>query len=170
MNLLILTTKKSIEELEKIARKFVERVYPDFTRIESTLEFSSGGKRAANSFFRWEDKRFALPQGLEMDLLPFIQVGINSNGYIFSYNNTVQLYLNLSKEALRAICAFVEIPRTDDSSLDPEKGEVIIWFSEYEPFQNRYFILPFEPETDFKGCSESAKIYLRHLPNDLDKN
>ncbi len=156
--------KKSVDELEKIARQFVERVYPDFTQIESTLKFSSGGKGGVNLFFRWEDKRFALPEGLEMDILPFVQVGITSNGYIFSYNNTIQLYLNLSKEALRSICAFVEIPRTDDSSLNSEKGTVIVWFSEYEPFQNRYLILPYEPETDFEGCSDSAKDWLRRHP------
>ncbi len=162
--------KKSTDELEKIVRQFIGKAYPDFTRIESTLESSSGSKGKANSFFRWEDIRFALPQGLEMDLPPLIQVGITSNGYIFSYNNTIQPYSNLSKEALRAICAFVKIPKTDDSSLDSEKGIVKVWFSEYNPFQNKYLVLPYEPKTDFEGCSESAKTYLKHLPNELDKN
>ena len=155
---------KPADDLETIARQFVERVYPDFARIESTFEFSSSGKGETNLFFRWDDKRFALPKGLEMDLNPFIQVGITSSGIIFSYDNTVPLYLNLSREALRAICAFVEMPRTDDSQLHPEKGIVKVWFTENDQFQNRYLVLPYEPETDFEGCSESAKDWLRHLP------
>lgn len=162
-----------IDEPEKIARQFVERVYPEFTAIESTLEYDPGSKtnpQGTNYFFRWNDKRFAVPSGLDMDIPPFIQVGITSSGIIFSYDNTIQLYHNLPKEALRALCSFVEIPRTDDSSLDPEKGMVTVWFTEYEPFQNRYLVLPYEPETDFEGCSESAKTYLRHLPNPYDKN
>ncbi len=160
-------------ELEKIVRQFLERVDPDFIRIESTLtnqytiqDDPDGG----TYFFRWNDKRFALPDGLEMDLNPFIQVGINSSGFIFSYDNTVQFYSNLSRETLRAICSFVEIPQTDDSSLDPEKGTVIVWFYDYDKDQTKYLILPYEPETDFEGCSESAKTYLRHLPNPSDQN
>ena len=153
---------KPADDLETIARQFVEKVYPEFS--ESTLEFSSSGKGETNLFFRWEDKGFALPEGLEMDLLPFIQVGITSSGIIFSYDNTVPLYRDLPKEALRAICAFVELPRTEYSLLHPEKGIVKVWFTEYEPFQNRYLVLPYEPETDFEGCSESAKDWLRHLP------
>lgn len=159
------------EQLEATAREFVKRVYPDFERIESPslglLEFDPGNKTApgvpANHFLRWNDKQFAVPTGLSMDLPPFIQVGINSRGFIFSYDNTLQLYLNLPKEALRAICGFVEMPKTDDSSIDREKGIVKVYFTEYEPFQNRYLILPYEPETDFEECSESAKRFLRHL-------
>lgn len=161
-----------VDKLEAVARQFVKRVYPEFAQIESTLEFDTGSKNApgvaTNYFFRWNDKRFAVPKGLEMDLPPFIQVGITMDGFIFSYDNTVQLYHNLPKEALRKICGFVEMPYTDDSSLlDPEKGEVIIWFGE-----NRYLILPFEPETDFAGCSESAKSWLREHPylNNSGKN
>ncbi|HCM43842.1 TPA: hypothetical protein DIS55_02720 [Candidatus Kaiserbacteria bacterium] len=162
-----------VDKLEAVARQFVERVYPEFTGIEPTLEYVPGRKTggvATNYFFRWNDKRFAVPNGLEMDLPPFIQVGITASGFIFSYDNTVQLYHNLSKEALRTLCGFVAMPKTDDSSLDREKGIVKVWFTEYEPFQNRYLVLPYEPETDFEGCSESAKTYLRHLPNDSDKN
>lgn len=163
---------KSPDELEETARQFIKRVYPEFS--ESTLKFNPGMKGVrlnnGNYFFRWDDEQFAVPKGLEMDVSPFIQVGITASGYIFGYNNTVGLYHNLSKEALRAICAFVEMPQTDDSLLNKEKGIVAVWFSEYEPFRNRYVILPFEPETDFAGCSESAKEWLRHLPNDSDKN
>ncbi|KKS36862.1 MAG: hypothetical protein A3G49_03840 [Candidatus Sungbacteria bacterium RIFCSPLOWO2_12_FULL_41_11] len=159
-----------VDKLEETVRQFVERVYPEFTRRESTLEYDPGSKDApgvaTNYFFRWNDKQFAVPNGLEMDLPPFIQVGINANGFIFSYENTVQLYHNLPKEALRAMCGFVEMPRTDDSLTDREKGIVKVWFTEYEPFQNRYLILPYEPETDFEGCSESAKEFLGQVPSE----
>lgn len=155
------------EQREATAREFVKKVYPEFEQIEPTLEFDPGNKSApgvaTNHFFRWNDRQFAVPSALSMDLSPFIQVGINARGFIFSYDNTVQLYHNLSKEALRALCGFVEIPQTDDSSIDREKGIAKVWFTQYEPFQNRYLVLPYEPETDFEGCSESAKKTLRHI-------
>jgi len=163
-----------VDLLETRVRQFVARVYPEFERIESTLVFDPGSEsaqgRPTNHFFRWGDRQFAVSSALSMDSPPFIQVGINSHGFIFSYDNTFHLYHNFSKEALRALCGFVEIPETDDSSIDQEKGIVKVWFTQYEPFQNRYLVLPFEPETDFKGCSESAKTYLRHLPTGQDKN
>lgn len=161
------------EHLEATAREFVERVYPEFGS-EVKYEFVPGSKSApgvaTNHFFRWNDKQFAVPKGLSMDIPPFIQIGINSRGFIFSYDNTFQLYHNLSKESLRALCGFALIPKTDDSSVDREKGIVKVWFTQYEPFQNRYLTLPYEPENDFAGCSESAKEFLRHLPNDPNKN
>jgi len=162
------------DEIEKTARQFLSRVYPEFASIESSLTFDSGTKGVrlnnGNYFFRWNDEQFALPTGLAMDIPPRIQIGITSSGFIFGYDNTVELYHNLPKEALRTLCGYVEMPKTDDSSLDQEKGIVKVWFTEYEPFQNRYLLLPYEPETDFEGCTESAKTYLRHLPTGQDKD
>lgn len=83
------------DEIEARARKFVEQVEPNFSRFEPMLEFGSGskdGKKGANRFFRWDDKTFALPERLEADIAPFIQVGITENGFIFGYDNTVSLY------------------------------------------------------------------------------
>jgi hypothetical protein len=159
----------SQEELENIARQFLKKIGSNPDQYGSVLNFSANHKASSenkwgNWFFRWDDKGFALPNDVAMDLPPFIQVGITASGFIFSYDNTVQLYYNLSKEALQNLCGFVEMPRTDDSLLNREKGIVKVWFTEYEPFQNRYFILPYEPETDFEGCSDSAKEFLRHLP------
>ncbi len=153
--------KKSADELEKIARQFVEKVMPDFTwtrhRILSNL-LSESGNKGGNYFFRWDDKQFTVPNGLEMDLPPFIQVGITSSGYIFSYNNTIPLYYD--KSTLKALCSFIEIPLgVDDSVRVPEEGIVMVGG----------FVLPYEPETDFEGCSKSAKEFLIQLPNDLDK-
>lgn len=165
--------EKSVTDLEATARQFLKSVYPDFTNLELTLEFEPVSKtnpKGSNYFFRWNDKRFALPKGVEMDLNPFIQVGINSVGFIFSYDNTVQLYSNLSMSDLKKICAFVEMPQTDNSTIDPEQGIVRVYFNEYEPFQNRYLVLPYEPETDFAGCSESAKVWLEHIRAVDDRN
>lgn len=160
------------KQLEETARKFVERVYPEFTQIESNLTPELGikdGPEGGSHFLRWNDKQFAVPSGLDMDIPPFIQVGINSRGFIFSYDNTVQLYHNLAKEDLRKLCGFVEMPQTDDSLTDREKGIMKVWFTEYEPFQNRYLILPYEPETDFAGCSESAKQFLQHIRDTIEE-
>ncbi|MEK7596391.1 MAG: hypothetical protein AAB564_02505 [Patescibacteria group bacterium] len=158
----------SQEELENIARQFLKKIGSSPDQYGSVINFSANHKASSedkwgNWFFRWDDKQFAVPAGLDMDIPPFIQVGITASGFIFSYDNTVQLYHNLSKEDLRTLCGFVEMPQSDDSSLDPEKGIVKVYFSEYEPFQNKYLVLPFEPETDFDGCSEFAKSFLKHI-------
>lgn len=162
------------EELEKIVRQFLKETGNDpdklVSEFGSAIEFSAsskgidGGFKWPNYFFRWEEKGFALPKGVEMELAPFMQVGITSGGFIFSYDNTIQLYHNLPKEALRAICAFVEMPQSDDSFVDREKGIVKVYFSEYKPFRNRYLVLPYEPENNFEGCSDSAKAFLRNIP------
>lgn len=163
------------EELEKIVRQFLKETGNDPDKLVS--EFGSAIESSANIkednndfkwgnwFFRWEEKGFALPKGVEMELPPFMQVGITSGGFIFSYDNTIQLYHNLPKEALRAICAFVEMPQSDNSFVDREKGIVKVYFSEYKPFQNRYFVLPYEPKNNFEGCSESAKAFLKNVPS-----
>lgn len=86
------------EELEAKARKFVERVYSEFASIESKLEYDLGSKSAPgvaeNYFYRWNDKNYreTLPVGVGIDLDPFIQVGINASGFIFSYDNTIPVY------------------------------------------------------------------------------
>lgn len=162
------------EELEKIVRQFLKETGNDpdklVSEFGSAIEFSVNSKgndvfKWDNYFFRWDEKGFALPKGVEMELAPFIQVGITSGGFIFSYDNTIQLYSNLSKSDLKKICAFVEMPQSDDSFIDREKGIVKVYFSEYEPFRNRYLVLPYEPKTDFEGCSESAKAFLRRVPS-----
>lgn len=88
-----------VDELELRARQFVERVDLNFKeRFEYALEFDPSSKTVpgtpANYFFRWNDKNYrkTLPAGVEVDLDPFIQVGINANGFIFSYDNTIPLY------------------------------------------------------------------------------
>ena len=92
-------------EIERIAREFIIEVYPEFSDIESSLTFSPGMKGArlnnGNYFFRWNDEKYTVPEGLSMDLPPFIQVSITSGGFIFGYDNTVGLYSRVSPDELK---------------------------------------------------------------------
>lgn len=86
--------------IEQQARQFLTKVYPEFTAIESSLVFTPSMKGArlnnGNYFFRWEDRGYknTLPKGIHTDIDPFIAVGITSGGFIFSYDNTIDLYHN----------------------------------------------------------------------------
>jgi hypothetical protein len=79
------------------ARQLVERVEPNFAQLEPALIFDPNSKTnpsGSNYFFRWNDLNYrkGLPAGVEIDLDPFIQVGITQGGFIFSYDNTVSNY------------------------------------------------------------------------------
>ncbi|MFA6385966.1 MAG: hypothetical protein WCW29_04450 [Candidatus Paceibacterota bacterium] len=91
-------------EIESIAREFISIVYPEFSSVESSLAYDPGMKRGrlnnGNYFFRWNDMSYKLPEGLSMDIPPFIQVGITSSGFIFGYDNTIQIARNISKEEI----------------------------------------------------------------------
>ena len=95
---------KTYAELESLARAFLNKVYPNFAQVESTLTFADNSKtgrpEGSNYFFTWNDMGYAsqLPNGAEAERAPFIQVGITSTGYIFSYNNTIDLYQDALKE------------------------------------------------------------------------
>lgn len=95
---------KTAEELEQIARQYVERIDPSFSETESSLSFEDNSKTGqsedSNYFFTWNDLSFAdeLPEGVETERPPFIQVGITSSGYIFSYNNTISIYRDALQE------------------------------------------------------------------------
>ncbi|MFA6407282.1 MAG: hypothetical protein WCV80_01070 [Candidatus Paceibacterota bacterium] len=96
--------EKTQAEIETTMRIFLNEVYPDFKQVEPTLTFSPGIKGVrlnnGNYFFDWEDNDYQkqLPEGVETERAPFIQVGITSSGYIFSYNNTIDIYRNALKE------------------------------------------------------------------------
>ncbi|MDZ4209886.1 MAG: hypothetical protein U1C56_01765, partial [Candidatus Curtissbacteria bacterium] len=72
-------------EIEKKARQFLERVYPDFKTIESTLVFDANVKGSrlnnGNCFFRWNDLNYknTLPDGVHADVDPFVQVSITAS-------------------------------------------------------------------------------------------
>lgn len=96
--------EKTQAEIESAVRTFLNTVYPNFKQVEPTLTFAPGMKGVrlnnGNYFFSWEDENYQkqLPTGVTTDRQPFIQVGITSSGFIFSYNNTIDLYRNALKE------------------------------------------------------------------------
>ena len=164
--------KKSEAELEKTARSFLKAVGADPGRIieefGSAIEFTS---RHADSlhYFTWTDSQFSLPEGLATNKRLVTEVGITSSGYIFSYDNTMRFFHSLSLPALRAICAFWVMPPYDDSSLDVEKSTARVnWWAQASQ-ENRYLLLPYEPDKEFEGCSESAKATLWHLRESYSK-
>lgn len=91
-------------QLEETIRTFLDKVYPDFVQVEPTLTSANNSKtgrpEGSNIFFTWNDMNYEkqLPEGVEAERAPFIQVGITSTGHIFSYNNTIDLYRNALKE------------------------------------------------------------------------
>jgi hypothetical protein len=93
---------QSQEQIERTVRDFLSKVYPQFVNIEKSLTFEPGMKGTrlnnGNYFFRWVDKKSGLPEGLQTDVEPFVQVGITASGFIFSYDNTVDLYQNALTE------------------------------------------------------------------------
>lgn len=98
-------SNKTYAELESQVRAFLAEVYPDFAQVEPTLAFEDNSKtgrlEGSNYFFTWNDTGYAsqLPNGVEAERAPFIQVGITSSGYIFSYNNTIDLYHDALQES-----------------------------------------------------------------------
>jgi|CXWL01.1.fsa_nt_gi hypothetical protein len=96
--------EKTQVQIEAEARAFLSEIYPAFTQIEPTLTFSPGMKGVrlnnGNYFFSWDDLNYQkqLPNGVETERAPFIQVGITASGYIFNYNNTVDLYRSALQE------------------------------------------------------------------------
>ena len=158
------------EEIEQRVRDFLSRVYPDFATIEATLTFNPGMKGTrlnnGNYFFRWNDERYAVP-GLDVELAPFVQVSITASGFIFGYDNTIQMYRNLSWGDLQKVCGYIEMPRTDDSMLDVQRSTVTVWFAD-ERGENLYMLLPYNELTWFDGCSESAKTFLENIPQPPD--
>lgn len=93
-------------EVERIAREFLTTVYPEFANVEASLTYDSGMKEGrlnnGNYFFRWNDMKYTLPEGLSMDVPPHIQVGITSSGFVFGYENSVQLFKSITPAELQA--------------------------------------------------------------------
>lgn len=96
-------------EVERIAREFLATVYPEFANVEASLIYDPGMKgnrlNNGNYFFRWNDMGYALPEGLSMDVPPHIQVSITSSGFVFGYDNTLQLSRNITPAELQAAAA-----------------------------------------------------------------
>jgi len=92
------------EQIEQTVRDFLMRVYPQFPAMESLLTFdpSMKGVRFNNSnyFFRWNDNNYTLPEGVSIEVQPYIQVSITSGGFIFGYDNTIVLKENLKADSI----------------------------------------------------------------------
>jgi len=90
----------------------------------------------------------------------------------FLYNTVAPLVgTEYSRDVLRGNC-MKEIPREliDDSTADYENGVVMMYWWDGEAQENKSLTVPYEPETDFEGCSNSVKAFLEHLPGPIDKD
>jgi hypothetical protein len=153
-------------EVERIAHEFLAHAYPDFETVESTLTFDPGMKGTrlnnGNYFFRWVDEQYAVP-GLDVEIAPFVQVSVTANGFIFGYENTIELSRNLSWDDAQKVCGYIEMPKPSNYSRDSHTGKVTVWFVD-EQGKRRYTLLPYNELTWFEGCSESAKAFLQSVP------
>ena len=87
----------------------------------------------------------------------------------FLYNTVAPIVgTAYSRTILQENCT-QDIPREliDDSTTDYEAGIVTMYWWDGEAQENKNLTVPYDPETDFAGCSESAKEFLRHLPTEL---
>jgi hypothetical protein len=80
------TGPKSIEELRQIARQFAEEHSAQFAELEEELTYSEGDKLGLRFFFQWEDR-----SRLWSFMPPMLQVGLTSDGQVFSWLNTLDL-------------------------------------------------------------------------------
>lgn len=153
-------------EIESRVRAFLTDIYSEFTSIEAVLTFEPGmkGIRLNNGhyFFRWNDEGYAVPDGLSMDIPPFIQVGITASGFIFSYTNTLPLYHEPMWDDLQKLCPYIEMPRTDDIRIDMQKGRITVYFTDRQG-ANRYLLIPVNLLHDFPGCTDSVRAFLYQL-------
>ena len=163
-----LTKEKQETALDGIVLDFLKQVEPELDFIQRTFVATKGNK-GGNYFYRWEDKDYIPPAGFAIDLPPFVQVGITFGGHIFSYDNTTSFFKNgqlpiLPQSVLRVICRTAEIPKgADDTSLDSQNKIVNIYWWDGIRQQNNQIQLPYEPETGFANCSDSAKVVLKHI-------
>ena len=77
-----------------------------------------------------------------------------------------------SRAELSENCANAQIPLTGERNTVYDSGkktlEVSFWNGELQ--EDVLVILPYEPETDFAGCSDSAKNILRHIQEVEEEN
>ena len=79
----------------------------------------------------------------------------DANSQDIQKERTAELYEN---------CARAEIPETElDTSLDLENKIAVIRWWDGKLEQDVSIEIPYEPETGFADCSESAQRVLRHL-------
>lgn len=95
-----------------------------------------------------------------------IYICVELSGYDCINNKCEILYPDkgINRAVLYKNCA-KDIPRgkIDDTLLNIEDKTVTAWWWDENIQDNVEVKLPYEPETDFAGCSESVKGLLRHL-------
>lgn len=111
-------------------------------------------------------------------LLPIIIVGILllAGGLYFALNKSSDNTQSTTppsnetvpteEKVLAENCKQAEIPLTGekDTMLDPERRMVTVRWFDAAIQTDRVLVLPYHPETNFAGCSESAKAVLRGVP------
>ena len=83
----------------------------------------------------------------------------------FLHNTVAPLVgTSYSRDILQENCA-QDIPHelVDDSTFDSENGIVTMFWWDGEAQENKSLTVPYEPETDFGGCSESVKEVLKRI-------
>lgn len=81
------------------------------------------------------------------------------------------MFVAEEREKLYEACAIAKIPETaDDSSLYYDQKLAVVRWWDADIQDNVALYLPYEPENYFEGCSESAKEFLRHVPNGPNRN
>ena len=99
---------------------------------------------------------------------------VELKGYDCVNNKCEVLYSNegISRATLLENCANAEIPLTGERNTvyDSEKKTLEVSFWNGELQEDVLVMLPYEPETDFAGCSDSAKDILRHIQELNEEN
>ncbi len=99
---------------------------------------------------------------------------VEFKGYDCVNNKCEVLYLDEGKNraALLENCANAEIPLTGERNTvyDSENKTLEVSFWNGELQKDVLVIFPYEPETDFAGCSDSAKDILRHVQELNEEN
>lgn len=80
-------TRQDVATLRTKAMGIANAQMPNFTEIRRTLHPLEDNKEKLVYFFRWDDSRAPTA---ESDMPPFLQVGLNADGSLASFTNTLQ--------------------------------------------------------------------------------
>jgi DNA-binding CsgD family transcriptional regulator len=82
---------RSLDELRGIARQFAQTNSPNLSQLQSVLSYQEGGKSDIY-FFTWTYKNKDW-SGTDWAMMPpFLQIGVLTNGQIYTYIDTLDLY------------------------------------------------------------------------------
>lgn len=98
----------------------------------------------------------------------YLATGVHNIPMDYYIGNAPTVWV-LSFGELREACAHSEIPLQGekDTAVDPVSGLAVVRWTDKD---GAYNVVPliYEPETDFAGCSESAKAILRNIPTGMN--